>query len=60
MSICKLCDSDSDLYEKFLYSTFLCIKEILGVNCKTSNDVIRAELARFTLRTKIIMSSIKY
>ena len=48
---------DSSAVERF-YIKF--IKEILGVNCKTSNSACRAELGKLPLWSKISFSCIKY
>ena len=52
-----LISKDTDPIEKF-HLKF--IKEILGVNCKASNDACRAELARFPLKYKIKYSVIGF
>ena len=53
--LCNLNDSDpfEHLHLKF-------IKEVLGVNCKTSNDACRAELARLPLKARIQCSVINF
>ena len=48
---------ESDPYE-LLHTK--CMKEILGVHCKTPNAACRFELARKPCRTKIITACIKY
>ena len=50
-------NEDTSIVEKF-HSKFM--KEILGVNCKTTHSACRAEIGRLNMKSRISFKCIKY